>query len=246
MLTRTPSVRFTMFASLAIAVPGVAVWSYCAASQIPDPKTEPKIIDPGDATRAPSDAVVLFDGKDLSKWVSLKDGGPAKWEVKDGAMVVVRGAGDIRTKQEFDDFQLHIEWATPAEVVGEGRAGVTAELPARPLRSPSARLVQQQDLLPRPGRLDLQTIPSAGQRLPQTRRVADLRHHLPRADLRRRRKGQEESHDHRPPKRRPDPGSRGSLRHDHSRTRLSEIEKHGKGRSNCRITAIPCGSGTSG
>src|SRR5215467_12782143 len=128
MLTRTPAVRFTMVASLAIAVLSVAVWSYCAASQIPEPKTEPKIIDPGDATRAPSDAVVLFDGKDLSKWVSLKDGGPAKWEVKDGAMVVVRGTGDIRTKQEFDDFQLHIEWATPAEVVGEsqgrGNSGV--------------------------------------------------------------------------------------------------------------------------
>src|SRR5262247_3920702 len=58
MLTRTPSVRFTMFAGLAIAILGVALWSYCAASQIPEPKTEPKIIDPGDATRAPSDAVV--------------------------------------------------------------------------------------------------------------------------------------------------------------------------------------------
>src|SRR5499426_4616797 len=108
MLTRTPSVRFTMFASLAIAVFAVAAWRYCVASQIPEPKTEPKIIDPGDATRAPSDAIVLFDGKDLSKWVSLKDGGPAKWEAKDGAMVAVRGAGDIRTKQEFEDFQLHI------------------------------------------------------------------------------------------------------------------------------------------
>src|SRR5215470_8463441 len=128
MLIRTPSVRFTMFASLAIAVLSVAVWSYCAASQIPEPKTEPKIIDPGDATRAPSDAVVLFDGKDLSKWVSLKDGGPAKWEAKDGSMVVARGTGSIRTKREFDDIQLHIEWATPAEVVGDdqgrGNSGI--------------------------------------------------------------------------------------------------------------------------
>ena len=54
MLTRTLSVRFAMFASLAIAVFAASVWSYCAASQIPEPKTEPKIIDPGDATRAPS------------------------------------------------------------------------------------------------------------------------------------------------------------------------------------------------
>jgi Domain of Unknown Function (DUF1080) len=128
MLSRTSSIRFAMFASLAIAVAATAVWSYCGASQIPEPKAEPKIIDPGDATRAPSDAIVLFDGKDLSNWVSVKDGGPAKWEVKDGAMVVVRGTGDIRTKQEFDDFQLHIEWATPAEIVGEsqgrGNSGV--------------------------------------------------------------------------------------------------------------------------
>ena len=121
MFTRTPSVRFAIFASLAIAVFAASVWSYCAASQIPEPKTEPKIIDPGDATRAPSDAVVLFDGKDLSNWVSANGEGPAKWEVKDGAMVVVRGTGAIRTKREFDDVQLHIEWATPAEVVGEGQ-----------------------------------------------------------------------------------------------------------------------------
>src|SRR5262244_3950948 len=128
MLKRTPSVRFTMFASLAIAVLSVAVWSYCAASQIPAPKTEPKIIDPGDATRAPSDAIVLFDGKDLSNWASVNGEGPAKWEVKDGAMVVVRRTGAIRTKREFDDIQLHIEWATPAEVVGDdqgrGNSGV--------------------------------------------------------------------------------------------------------------------------
>ena len=128
MLTRTLSVRFAMFASLAIVIGAATVWSYCSAFQIPEPKIEPKIIDPGDATRAPSDAIVLFDGKDLSKWVSAKDGGPAKWEVKDGAFVVARGTGDIKTKQEFDDIQLHIEWATPSEVVGEsqgrGNSGV--------------------------------------------------------------------------------------------------------------------------
>ncbi len=121
MLTRTTSVRFALFASFAIAVSSVAAWSYGEAFQIPEPKTEPKIIDPGDASRAPSDAIVLFDGKDLSNWVTVNGGAPAKWDVKDGAMVVVRGTGAIRTKQEFDDVQLHIEWATPAEVVGEGQ-----------------------------------------------------------------------------------------------------------------------------
>src|SRR5215475_15185119 len=113
MISRIPSIRFALFASLAITAFAVAAWSYNAAFQIPEPKTEPKIIDPGDATHAPSDAVVLFDGKDLSNWASVNGEGPAKWEVKDGAMVVVRGTGAIRTRREFDDIQLHIEWATP-------------------------------------------------------------------------------------------------------------------------------------
>ncbi len=121
MISRIPSIRFAIFTSLAIIALAVAAWSYNAAFQIPEPKTEPKIIDPGDATRAPSDAIVLFDGKDLSNWISERDGSPAKWDVKDGAMVVARGTGGIKTKQEFGDVQLHVEWATPSEVVGEGQ-----------------------------------------------------------------------------------------------------------------------------
>ncbi|MCU0358245.1 MAG: DUF1080 domain-containing protein [Cyclobacteriaceae bacterium] len=74
---------------------------------------QPRIITPGNNPGdAPSDATILFDGKNLDNWVSL-DGTPAKWMVSDGAMTVVRGARDIRTKQEFGDFQLHIEWRTP-------------------------------------------------------------------------------------------------------------------------------------
>lgn len=72
------------------------------------------------AGEAPSDAIVLFDGKDLSKW-SKMDGSDARWEVKDGAVTVVKGAGDIKTKQEFGDVQLHIEWRTPVQVEGEGQ-----------------------------------------------------------------------------------------------------------------------------
>ncbi|MCS7187957.1 MAG: DUF1080 domain-containing protein [Armatimonadetes bacterium] len=76
----------------------------------------------------PSDAIILFDGKDLSKWVSVKDGGPAQWKVENGYMEVVAGTGDIRTIEEFGDCQLHIEWAAPAEVRGEsqgrGNSGV--------------------------------------------------------------------------------------------------------------------------
>jgi hypothetical protein len=85
--------------------------------EIPPPKDEPRVINPGPP---PSDAVVLFDGKDLSQWKSDKDGGPAKWQIKDGA-AIVNGTGGISTKQAFGDCQLHLEWATPAEVKGEGQ-----------------------------------------------------------------------------------------------------------------------------
>lgn len=67
----------------------------------------------------PSDAIVLFDGKNLSEWVDKK-GGPAKWSVEDGVMTVTH-TGSIYTKREFGDFQLHVEWATPAKVVGDSQ-----------------------------------------------------------------------------------------------------------------------------
>lgn len=76
---------------------------------------------PGDM---PSDATLLFDGKSLDQWVSIDDT-PAKWTVKDGAVTVLPGGKDIRTKKEFGDFQLHIEWRSPATVdpkqTGQGR-----------------------------------------------------------------------------------------------------------------------------
>jgi len=75
---------------------------------------EPKIIDPGDATRAPSDAIVLFDGKDLSKW----EGGE-KWIIKEG-YAISHGAG-INSKQKFGSCQLHLEWAAPEKVEGSGQ-----------------------------------------------------------------------------------------------------------------------------
>src|SRR5205823_5205107 len=86
-----------------------------ADAEIPPPKEEPKMIEAGPP---PSDAVVLFDGKDLSQWQGEK--GAAKWEVKDG-VATVNGTGSISTKQGFGDCQLHIEWATPAEVKGNGQ-----------------------------------------------------------------------------------------------------------------------------
>src|SRR5882672_1796085 len=72
---------------------------------VPPPKDEPKIIEPGPP---PSDAIVLFDGKDLDKWNSKK-GGEAKWLVAEG-VATVNGTGDIITKEAFGDCQLHVEW----------------------------------------------------------------------------------------------------------------------------------------
>jgi hypothetical protein len=76
---------------------------------------KPAIVTPGEKPGdAPSDAVILFDGKDLSAWE-----GAERWKIEDGAMVV--GGGEIRTKQSFGDCQLHIEWSAPTEVRGEGQ-----------------------------------------------------------------------------------------------------------------------------
>lgn len=68
---------------------------------------------------APADATVLFDGKDLNAWKG-KDGA-AQWKVEGGYFEVVKGMGDIETKEQFGDFQLHIEWAAPKEVKGESQ-----------------------------------------------------------------------------------------------------------------------------
>lgn len=77
---------------------------------------EPPIIDPGPP---PSDALVLFDGKDLLQWKGLS-GGEAKWKMDKGVLEV-NGTGNIITKEEFGDVQLHLEWASPREVKGEGQ-----------------------------------------------------------------------------------------------------------------------------
>ncbi|NUM78707.1 DUF1080 domain-containing protein, partial [candidate division KSB1 bacterium] len=64
------------------------------------------------ASLPPSDAIILFDGKDLAQWSDAK-GEPAKWKVENGYMEISKGGGDIRTKAGFGDVQLHIEWAAP-------------------------------------------------------------------------------------------------------------------------------------
>ncbi len=80
----------------------------------------PPVVTPGEGTKPPSDAIVLFDGTNLNEWTNSK-GEPAGWTVADGCMTVKNGTGSIKTKRGFGDCQLHIEWRTPAEVKGEGQ-----------------------------------------------------------------------------------------------------------------------------
>jgi len=78
--------------------------------------------------KPPSDATVLFNGKDLSNWEGAK-GGPAQWIVRSGYFEVAPGTGDIRTKQAFGDCQLHAEWASPNPPRGKdqdrGNSGIS-------------------------------------------------------------------------------------------------------------------------
>lgn len=70
----------------------------------------------------PSDAIVLFDGHDLSQWTSVNDSGPARWTVADGIVTVLKPSGNIQTKRRFTNYQLHLEWRVPADVTGKGQA----------------------------------------------------------------------------------------------------------------------------
>jgi len=83
----------------------------------------PQVINPGPVSLPvppPSDAIVLFDGKDLSQWCDNK-GQPAAWKVIQDYMEVVKKTGTIKTKQNFGDCQLHIEWAAPFPASGDGQ-----------------------------------------------------------------------------------------------------------------------------
>ncbi len=98
-------------------------------------RPQPALVTPGSFStqeqpgKPPSDAIVLFDGTDLSKWEADEGTGvPTKWIVKDGAMECVPGSGYIRTRDKLGDIQLHVEWAAPTRVEGEsqgrGNSGV--------------------------------------------------------------------------------------------------------------------------
>ncbi|MCC8426149.1 DUF1080 domain-containing protein [Mucilaginibacter sp. UR6-11] len=70
----------------------------------------------------PSDAIILFDGKNLDEWVNASDKSPAKWTVAKDVLTVNKATGDIETKRKFGSYQLHIEWKIPADITGTGQA----------------------------------------------------------------------------------------------------------------------------
>src|SRR5215471_8453871 len=82
----------------------------------------PPVVTPGATNDAPpSDAIVLFNGKNLDEWVSVKDKTPAGWVVGDGVVTVDKKTGNIETKRSFKNYQMHLEWRVPPGVTGEGQ-----------------------------------------------------------------------------------------------------------------------------
>jgi hypothetical protein len=112
-----------MRATASAAILGWAVVQVSPAWSIDYCDSEVRIVKPGAVTATgttlPSDAIALFDGRDLSQWEGVA--GPAAWDVRDGVMTVKLGTGDIETRQSFQDIQLHLEWRIPTGISGEGQ-----------------------------------------------------------------------------------------------------------------------------
>lgn len=83
----------------------------------------PKVVTPGKVLGdAPSDAIVLFNGKNLDEWVQADDQTPAKWDVASNILTVNKKYGNIETKRKFNNYQLHLEWREPSDIEGSGQA----------------------------------------------------------------------------------------------------------------------------
>jgi hypothetical protein len=129
MIMRIQNSKLLLFTTLiALTVP-VPVFAQQPAAPKPQ-DTEvwepvPKIVTPGASNAAPpSNAIVLFDGKNLDEWVSAQDKSPAKWIVADGVLTVSKApnVGNIETKRAFRNYQLHIEWKIPENITGTDQA----------------------------------------------------------------------------------------------------------------------------
>jgi hypothetical protein len=110
----------------------MAIAAQTAGNQAPKPRPEdtevwtpvPRVVTPKAApyTPPPSDAIVLFDGRNLEGWVNTRDKSPAAWTVADGVLTVNKRTGNIETTRTFRNYQLHIEWRIPEQITGEGQA----------------------------------------------------------------------------------------------------------------------------
>lgn len=116
-----------MYKKMLVAVTA-AVMTTAAYAQTKPEETEvwspvPKVITPGNSsTDEPSDAIALFNGKNLDEWVAVGNTGPAKWKVADNILTVDKSTGNIQTKRSFTDYQLHLEYRIPANITGTGQA----------------------------------------------------------------------------------------------------------------------------
>ena len=119
-------------ACLVAVVSLVAITVSLVAQEQPKPKPEdtevwqpvPAVVTPGaKCSDPPSDAIILFDGKNEDEWVSAQDHTPAQWVVHHGILTVSKapGVGNIETKRRFKDYQLHIEYRIPADITGSGQ-----------------------------------------------------------------------------------------------------------------------------
>jgi hypothetical protein len=125
-MTTRSAVSAACLCATLLVVPLAAQQAPAPTAPKPSPKDtevwepEPTVVTPGASTdAAPSDAIVLFDGKNLDEWVNVKGGGPAGWTVADGVFTVNKPVGNIQTKRSFTNYQLHLEWRVPATITGK-------------------------------------------------------------------------------------------------------------------------------
>ena len=121
-ITLTKLLAFTIFTAMTVPLHSQQSQAKPEDTEVWQP--EPKVVTPAaESGKPPSDAIILFDGKNLDEWVSANDRSqPAKWTVADGILVVSKTAGNIETKRTFHNYQFHMEWKVPENITGSGQA----------------------------------------------------------------------------------------------------------------------------
>jgi hypothetical protein len=115
------------YVALILCLVPVLAWAQAARPRPEDTEIYspvPPVVTPGDAASAsaPSDAIILFDGRNLDQWVNTRDKAPAGWTVADSVLTVNKAAGSIETRQKFKNYQLHLEWKIPSDIAGTDQA----------------------------------------------------------------------------------------------------------------------------